>query len=102
MKIGILTYYGDLNCGTNLQAYATMLAIRRKFPLALVEIIDFHGFKQDIKPYKTDMTLATLYNDAARILKYRRFVRRRLEVSREYIIRDVNNMIASMWEQIHY
>ncbi|GAE84492.1 polysaccharide pyruvyl transferase family protein [Bacteroides reticulotermitis] len=93
MKIGILTYYGDLNCGTNLQAYATMLAIRRKFPLALVEIIDFHGFKQDIKPYKTDMTLATLYNDAARILKYRRFVRRRLEVSREYIIRDVQKAL---------
>lgn len=29
MKIGLLTYYGDLNCGTNMQALATFQAIKK-------------------------------------------------------------------------
>ena len=41
MKIGILTYYGDLNCGTNLQAFATLSAVKDIFPDSRVEIIDF-------------------------------------------------------------
>ena len=33
MKIGLLTYYGDLNCGTNMQALATFQAIKKVYPL---------------------------------------------------------------------
>ncbi len=48
MKIGLLTYYGDLNCGTNLQAYATFSAIKNVYPNDTVEVIPFHGFKPEI------------------------------------------------------
>ena len=53
MKIGLLTYYGDLNCGTNMQALATFQAIKKVYPLDDVEIIPFHGFRARMLPYKT-------------------------------------------------
>lgn len=52
MTVGILTYYGDLNCGTNLQAYATLQTVKSAYPDALVEVIPFHGFRMRIIPYK--------------------------------------------------
>lgn len=45
MKIGLLTYYGDLNnCGTNLQAYATYMELKKFYPNDEVEIVPIHTF----------------------------------------------------------
>ena len=69
MKIGLLTYYGDLNCGTNMQAYATLQALKKEYPSDEVEIIPFHGFKPSIRPYKT-FSPKNLIDDIGRIRKY--------------------------------
>lgn len=37
MKIGLLTYYSDLNCGTNMQALAIFQAIKKVYPKDDVE-----------------------------------------------------------------
>ena len=89
MKIGILTYFGDLNCGTNLQAYSTLLAVQNIFAQDDVEIINYHSFRPDIKPYATDATIKSLYNDFVRILKYRKFKKEKLRVYDDNIIKDI-------------
>lgn len=86
MKIGVLTYYGELNCGTNLQAYATLLALRKVYPDDNIEIVDFQGHGRFIKPYFKDATLKTLYNDFIRLKKYNNFVHKELGVPKEYIV----------------
>ena len=72
MKIGLLTYYGDLNCGTNLQAYATYMAIKSVYPNDIVEVIPFHGFKPEVRPYKS-FNPASIFRDIIRIQKYKKF-----------------------------
>lgn len=88
MKIGLLTYYGDLNCGTNMQAYATLQALKKEYPSDEVEIIPFHGFKPSIRPYKT-FSPKNLINDIRRIRKYSKFVKEQLLVKNDVIIKDV-------------
>lgn len=88
MKIGLLTYYGDLNCGTNMQAYATFQALKKAYPSDDVEIIPFHGFKPSIRPYKT-FSPKNLINDIRRIRKYSKFVKEQLLVKNDVIIKDV-------------
>jgi len=89
MKIGILTYYGDLNCGTNLQAYATMQAVRQVFNNDEVEIIPFHGFTPpDVKPYLSQCTPISLFRDFKRIIGYKKFVKEQLGVINDNIIKN--------------
>lgn len=93
MKIGLLTYYGDLNCGTNLQAYATLLAIRKAYPDDEVEIIPFHGFSLRMMPYKT-FSPVNLYHDVIRFKKYADFKRGKLCVTHDHVITDVNKALG--------
>lgn len=79
MKIGILTYYGDLNCGTNLQAYATLQAVKSVYPNDSVEIIPFHGFRPRVIPYKS-FSPVSIYKDLKRINKYYLFKKEILHV----------------------
>ncbi|MDM8154887.1 polysaccharide pyruvyl transferase family protein [Bacteroides gallinaceum] len=88
MKIGLLTYYGDLNCGTNLQAYATLLAIRKAYPDDEVEIIPFHGFRARMMPYKT-FSPVNIYHDIIRFKKYADFKRDKLCVIHDHTITEV-------------
>lgn len=88
MKIGLLTYYGDLNCGTNLQAYATLLALKRAYKGNDVEIIPFHGFHSSKKPYKT-FSLRYIYRDLFRFKKYADFKKQCLNVTNDVVITDV-------------
>lgn len=89
MKIGVLTYYGDLNCGTNLQAFATFSAIRKVYPNDTVMIIPFHGFKPEVRPYKS-LNPASIYRDLIRIWKYADFKRIKLNIKHsDPIIKDV-------------
>ena len=93
MKIGLLTYYGDLNCGTNLQAFATLSALRKVYSHDIVTIVPFHGFKPEIRPYKSFNPISILH-DIVRISKYRDFKRNYLEiVDSDPIIKDVNQAL---------
>lgn len=94
MKIGLLTYYGDLNCGTNLQAYATLLAIRDLYPHDEVEIIPFHGFRPRILPYISQATFTSLINDVDRILKYHTFCKEFLGIRHDKIITDTHKALS--------
>lgn len=94
MKIGILTYYGDLNCGTNLQAFSTLKAVKSIYPNDCVEIIPFHGFKPDIHPYFSNCTIKSLLNDWTRIRKYQQFKKQQLEVKSDRIIQSPVQALA--------
>ena len=93
MKIGLLTYYGDLNCGTNLQAYATFLAIKSVYPNASVDVIPFHGFRPEIRPYKS-FNPVCIYRDVIRMRKYKSFKRDKLNIhGRDPIICNVEEAL---------
>lgn len=92
MKIGLLTYYGDLNCGTNLQAYATLKVIRQAYPNDDVEIIPFHGFKLRKMPYKT-FSPVNIYHDMLRFKKYSEFKKVNLGVRKDVVIKDVDKAL---------
>lgn len=95
MKIGLLTYYGDLNCGTNLQAYACLLALRKMFPMDEVELIPLHGFDPPgVHPYFSHFTILSLYRDLVRIRKYSSFVKNLLNVKKDLVIKDVNRALS--------
>lgn len=95
MKIGILTYYGDLNCGTNLQAYATLLNVRNVFPNDDVEIIPFHGFTPpNVRPGLYRMTLKSLYWDIHKMKEYKRFISCSLNVTNDRIIKNVDEALS--------
>ena len=97
MKIGLLTYYGDLNCGTNLQAYATLSAIKSVYPDDEVEIIPFHGFRLRMMPYKTFSPI-NIYHDILRFKKYINFKKNQLEVKRDYTITNVDKALRFIAE----
>lgn len=89
MKIGLLTYFGDLNCGTNMQALSTLLALKKAYPHDDVEIIPFHGFRARKMPYKT-FSPVNLWNDMKRFMKYHEFKRKQLLVTDDVVIKDVD------------
>lgn len=104
MKIGLLTYYGDLNCGTNMQALATFQAIKKVYPHDEVEIIPFHGFKVRMMPYKT-FSPKMIWNDIKRFQKYFDFKKNQLHVYNDVVIKDVDkalHYIASKHYDIIY
>lgn len=104
MKIGLLTYFGDMNCGTNMQAYAGLLALRKAYPNDKVEIIPFHGFKDKYRPYKT-FSPVNLYHDLMRYHKYVKFKREQLGVKDDVTIENVEealNFIASRRYDVIY
>ena len=88
MKIGILTYYGDLNFGTNLQAYTTMMSVQKAFPESEVEIVPIHSFRNVNRPYLSSATPVSLYRDFIRINKYSIFVKEKLKVKHDTVIKD--------------
>lgn len=88
MKIGILTYYYDMNCGTTLQAYATMLAVQKSFPNADVEIIPFRSFRLRRLPYKYQASFGSILRDLRRIRGYMEFARNFQKVTSDYVIVD--------------
>lgn len=92
MKIGLLTYFGDLNCGTNMQALSTFLALKKAYPHDAVEIIPFHGFRAKWLPYKT-FSPVNLWNDMKRFMKYHEFKRKQLHVAGDIVIIDVDKAL---------
>ena len=92
MKIGLLTYYGDLNCGTNMQALSTFKALQSVYPGDTVEIIPFHGFKPRMMPYKT-FSPKYMYDDVKRFRKYFNFKKTQLQVTNDVIIKPVDKAL---------
>jgi hypothetical protein len=92
MKIGLLTYYGDLNCGTNMQALATFQAIKIVYPKDDVEIIPFHGFRARVMPYKT-FSIKLMWDDVKRFKKYRDFKKNQLMVTHDVVIQNVEEAL---------
>jgi len=88
MRIGVLTYYHDMNCGTTLQAYATLMAVRQVFPDDLVEIIPFRSFKLRRLPYKSEASLQSILRDIRRIRGYCSFARDFQGVTSDYVTND--------------
>lgn len=99
MKIGLLTYYGDLNCGTNLQAYATLKAIQQRHKNDCVEVIPFHAFRPDCKPYLSNATPRSLLNDCRRIQQYIRFKKESLGVRKDHIITHIASALQFIEER---
>lgn len=93
MKIGILTYFNDLNFGTNLQALATKQIVEKNYPDALVEIIPVTNFKVRKVPYLSYATVSSLLKDVKRILGYYRFHKKELGISNFRIIEKRDEMI---------
>lgn len=88
MKIGLLTYYGDLNCGTNMQALSSLQEIKKAYPQDEVEIIPFHGFRARMMPYKT-FSLKLMWEDMKRFKKYFDFKKNLLHIRHDIVIKDV-------------
>ena len=94
MKIGVLTYYGDLNCGTNLQAYATLSAVRQVYPYAQVEIIPFHGFRQYNHPYFSNCTFTSIIRDIKRMYKYSNYFKKQLGIKKDKTILAIPDALS--------
>ncbi|MFH0734336.1 MAG: polysaccharide pyruvyl transferase family protein [bacterium] len=86
MKIGVLTYFGDLNAGTNLQALCTLQNLKKSFINDEVEIINFHSWNNRNLPYLTGATFHSLFNDLKRINKYKLFVKNNLVLSKSKLV----------------
>lgn len=93
MKIGVLTYYGDLNnCGTNLQAYATYSALKKYYPNDKVEIIPIHTFIALSKNMRY-LPFLTYFFYHKMEQKYNLFKKNYLGINNEYLIKDVDNAL---------
>ena len=93
MKIGLLTYYGDLNnCGTNLQAYATYVELKKFYPNDEVEIVPIHTFIA-LSKYMRYVPFLTypFYHKMEK--KYKLFKKDSLGVDKEYLIKDVEEAL---------
>ena len=88
MKIGVLTYYYDMNCGTTLQAYATLMAVKQVFPTDDVEIIPFRSFKLRRLPYRTDASFGSILRDIRRIKGFYSFARDFQKVTSDFVTAD--------------
>lgn len=73
-KIGILTYFGDYNNGTNLQAYSVWKIVRKYHPADQVHILNFHTWKHTWRPMLYWATLQSIKNDFVRRSKNIRFL----------------------------
>lgn len=103
MKIGILTYFGDLNCGTNLQAYSTLCVVRSIFPLDKVEIVNYQSFTKRNIPYlRGGITYKSLKNDIIRIVKYKLFYKNFLPRSSKSFISSNVEKSLSYINSLHY
>ena len=86
-------YYGDLNnCGTNLQAYATLMELKKFYPNDEVEIVPIHTFVA-LSKYMKYVPFLTypFYHKMER--KYKMFKRESLGVHEEWLIKDIDEAL---------
>lgn len=88
-KIGILTYFGDYNNGTNLQAYSVWKLVEKYHPADRVQILDFHTWKHTWRPMLYWATFRSVKNDFVRRKKNLQFLRALPLTERKLITADV-------------
>lgn len=105
MKIGILTYFGDLNSGTNMQAYSLQCALQQKYGFdSTVEIINYHPWNRlkEWHPYFTSISINGLLNDFSRLYKYSLFIKNNLNITKKQIISRNPEPVWYYIKQQHY
>lgn len=100
MKIGVLTYYGDLNCGTNLQAYATYLAVKKCYPNDYVEVVPMHTFVV-VSRFRRYLPFFTWFFYHKMEAKYEAFKKDFLKVNNDVVIEDVQAALDYI-SSLHY
>jgi hypothetical protein len=86
-KIGVLTYTREYaNIGTNMQSYCTFKAVQRAYPNDHVELVNYSGWKPNMRPYLSQVSLKSLWYDLVRIMKYKKFFREQLVFGKESLI----------------
>lgn len=93
MKIGVLTYFGEINCGTNLQAYATYMAVKKIYPHDQVEVVPIHTFDA-ISKYKRYLPFLTWFIHHKIEKKYKEFKENKLNVSGDTFIYDIKEALS--------
>lgn len=101
LKIGILTYLREfMNLGTNMQSFCTQQAIRKIYPTAQVELIDYLPWNPAMRPYLSHFSFVSLRNDFLRIVKYRNFFKENLKLSKDRLISaNLNDAIEFIRKQ---
>lgn len=105
MRIGILTYFGDLNSGTNMQAYSLQDALKNCYPNnATVEIINYHAWNRTLEwhPYISSVSFKSLLNDVKRLSKYHRFLKSNLNLAGKRIIAKDPHVVWSFIKNQKY
>lgn len=105
MKIGILTYFGDLNSGTNMQAYSLQESLKYHYGNeAIVEIINYHAWNRMLEwhPYFSSISLEGVLNDVKRLSKYHRFIKTKLNLVGKRIISRDPQKVWSFIDQQNY
>jgi len=105
MKIGILTYFGDLNSGTNMQAFSLQCILQQKYGSnSTVEIINYHPWNRlkEWHPYLTSISFNGLLNDFSRLNKYRLFIKNNLNLTKKLIISKNPEPVLSFIKKQHY
>jgi hypothetical protein len=69
-----------------MQSYSTLKAIQKVYPEERVELINYSGWKPEMKPYFSDMSISSLIKDVVRIYKYRKFFKEHLTFSNDKLI----------------
>lgn len=104
-KIGILTYFGDLNSGTNLQAYSLLTALQNKLKNHYtVEIINYHPWNRiwEWHPYMTSISINSLKNDIIRLSKYRDFIKNNLNLTPKRMVAKDPKIVWNFIKQRKY
>ncbi|MEW5803028.1 MAG: polysaccharide pyruvyl transferase family protein [bacterium] len=85
-KIGLLTYFWDHNPGTFLQAYATLEALKKRFPKDHVELINYKLRKVPFTTALMHRKPAELIEDLRRHYKYKDAQRKYLPLGSKSLI----------------
>lgn len=88
-KIGLLTYFGDLNPGTNLQAYSIYIQLKNIYgPDYKIEIINILSFRRWNLPLFSSLTIVSLFKELIKILKYKSFRKNYFNYSKKRLVTD--------------
>ena len=85
-----------------MQGYCTQEALRKAYPDARVELIDYAAWRPVMKPYIGGMSVRSLRNDLRRIREYRRFFRENLIFSDERLVSRARSEALAFIETQRY
>ena len=100
MKIGLLTYFWSNNPGTFLQAYATLRALKERFPNDRVELVNCRYRRVYFPPSRRHIKPSQLIGDIKRYLIYINIRKKYFMTGTEILItRDYNRALEYIEKQ---